>query len=130
LQLDGEADLLGGLVGVMHGSRDAFAPRLCPPGPRCQLPGFHGRTASLSGGSGSDTVKGRSQGSRVRDQSFAVFQPGTLFAKRYQILRCIKAGGMGAVYEVTDERTTVRRALKVMLPELAADERMRERFTQ
>lgn len=54
--------------------------------------------------------------------------PGTIFQGRYQIVRCIKAGGMGAVYEVLDEKTASRRALKVMLPSLLFNESLRARF--
>lgn len=60
--------------------------------------------------------------------SAAVLQPETLFHNRYRILRCIKAGGMGAVYEVLDEATSSRRALKVMLPSLVGSEELRARF--
>jgi serine/threonine-protein kinase len=47
---------------------------------------------------------------------------------RYRIVRCIKEGGMGAVYEVVDEKTTGSRALKVMLPDLCENEGLRARF--
>jgi serine/threonine protein kinase len=55
-------------------------------------------------------------------------QPGVEFQERYQIVRCIKAGGMGAVYEVIDQKTASRRALKVMLPSLLANDSLRARF--
>ena len=42
---------------------------------------------------------------------------GSVFHGRYQIVRCIKAGGMGAVYECIHLTTRKRRALKVMLPQ-------------
>lgn len=57
-------------------------------------------------------------------------QPGELFAGRYRIERRIKAGAMGAVYEVTDEKTDTRRALKVMLPGAFDDPDLRERFVR
>ncbi|WP_438015801.1 serine/threonine-protein kinase [Sorangium sp. So ce315] len=57
-----------------------------------------------------------------------VLQPNTRFRDRYQVLRVIKAGGMGAVYEVMDEVTAARRALKVMLPTLLDSEELRARF--
>jgi eukaryotic-like serine/threonine-protein kinase len=66
----------------------------------------------------------------VPDPSPDVFRPGALFHERYRVVRCIKAGGMGAVYEVIDERTSSRRALKVMLPNILGDEAMRARFAQ
>ena len=52
----------------------------------------------------------------------------SLFAGRYQVLRRIAAGGMGAVFEVMHLETQRRRALKVMLPELLANQQLRERF--
>jgi eukaryotic-like serine/threonine-protein kinase len=53
---------------------------------------------------------------------------GRVFHGRYEIVRCLQAGGMGAVYEVVDRNTRRRRALKVMLPGLAADADLRARF--
>lgn len=53
---------------------------------------------------------------------------GRVFHGRYEIVRCLRTGGMGAVYEVVDRHTRRRRALKVMLPGLAADADLRERF--
>jgi len=55
-------------------------------------------------------------------------QPGALFHGRYRIDRCIKVGGMGAVYEVVDERTKSPRALKIMLPSVIEDADLRARF--
>jgi serine/threonine protein kinase len=51
-----------------------------------------------------------------------------LFHRRYRVIRRIKAGNMGAVYEVTDEKTRSRRALKVMLPDLVEHPDLRSRF--
>jgi serine/threonine protein kinase len=53
---------------------------------------------------------------------------GQVFHGRYEIVRCLKAGGMGAVYECIHLKTRKRRALKVMLPEMVVDPSMRERF--
>ncbi|MFT3775692.1 MAG: serine/threonine-protein kinase [Minicystis sp.] len=53
---------------------------------------------------------------------------GTIFAGRYRVVRCIAAGGMGAVYEVIHLETERRRALKVMLPHVLQSEELRERF--
>src|SRR3954466_1368222 len=55
-------------------------------------------------------------------------ESGTVFAGRYRIVRCVAAGGMGAVYEVIHLETDRRRALKVMHPHLFQSEEMRERF--
>jgi eukaryotic-like serine/threonine-protein kinase len=54
--------------------------------------------------------------------------PGRLFQGRYQVVRCLNAGGMGAVYEVVHLETQRRRALKVMLPSLVDDPELRGRF--
>jgi serine/threonine-protein kinase len=43
---------------------------------------------------------------------------GDSFAGRYRVVRLIRAGGMGAVYEVEDASTRRRRALKIMHPSL------------
>ncbi len=64
----------------------------------------------------------------MRDPSLIVLQPGVVFHGRYHVLGCIKAGGMGAVYEVLDDKTDTRRALKVMLPNLVERADMRARF--
>jgi eukaryotic-like serine/threonine-protein kinase len=53
---------------------------------------------------------------------------GTVFASRYQIVRRIASGGMGAVYEVVHLETERRRALKVMLPHLVQSDDLRVRF--
>ncbi|MGK4008191.1 protein kinase [Sorangium sp. So ce1036] len=55
---------------------------------------------------------------------------GSVFAGRYRILRCIAAGGMGAVYEVIHLETQRRRALKVMLPQFVQSDELRDRFRQ
>ncbi|WP_437492955.1 protein kinase [Sorangium sp. So ce1014] len=62
--------------------------------------------------------------------SLAQLRPDTLFHGRYRVIRSLKAGGMGAVYEVVDEVTDRRRALKVMLPGSIQDPAMRARFAQ
>jgi serine/threonine-protein kinase len=64
----------------------------------------------------------------VQSPSFAILQPGAVFHGRYRVVRCIKAGGMGAVYEVVDDKTEARRALKVMLPSIVEDPDHRARF--
>lgn len=54
---------------------------------------------------------------------------GSVFAKGYEIVRQISAGGMGIVYEVIHLGTRRRRALKVMLAHIVSDPLMRERFS-
>ena len=43
--------------------------------------------------------------------------PGTIFLGRYEVVRRLKAGGMGAIYEVIHLETRRRRALKLMSPD-------------
>jgi eukaryotic-like serine/threonine-protein kinase len=57
------------------------------------------------------------------------FQPGELVARRFQVIRLIGRGGMGEVYEVTDDHLHgVHIALKTLLPEIARDPAMRKSF--
>ncbi len=58
----------------------------------------------------------------------ASFPEGTLFARRYRVVRLIAAGSMGAVYEAVHLGTERRRALKVMHAHLFQQADMRERF--
>jgi serine/threonine-protein kinase len=53
---------------------------------------------------------------------------GARFHGRYEVVRCIRTGGMGAVYEVIHAETRRRAALKVMLPSVVANPDMRARF--
>ena len=57
-----------------------------------------------------------------------VLRPQAIFHGRYEVVRCLKAGGMGAVYEVVDAGTRRRRALKTMLSGFVSDPDMRARF--
>ncbi len=59
---------------------------------------------------------------------FSYFRDGEVFHERYRVLRCLNVGGMGAVYEVVDEKTDTRRALKVLLPAALEDADLRSRF--
>ena len=62
--------------------------------------------------------------------SVASFAPGTVFAGEFRIVQPLSAGGMGQVFVAEQLGTGKRRALKVMLPELVRDERLRARFEQ
>ncbi|HEY4156883.1 MAG TPA: serine/threonine-protein kinase [Polyangiaceae bacterium] len=61
-------------------------------------------------------------------EPIAPLSRGSLFNGRYRVVRCIKYGGMGAVYEVIHVETRRRRALKVMLPGFTRDPELRARF--
>ena len=55
-------------------------------------------------------------------------QAGEVFAGRYRVVRLVKAGGMGAVYEVRHVANDKRWALKVMHSQLARDPAARKLF--
>ena len=51
-----------------------------------------------------------------------------LVARKYQIVRLVRAGGMGAVYEVLNIDTRGRCALKLLRPDVADNVDFKERF--
>jgi len=53
---------------------------------------------------------------------------GEIFAGRYQVLEELGRGGMGKVYKVFDKEIKEKVALKLLNPDIAADERIIERF--
>jgi tetratricopeptide (TPR) repeat protein len=57
-----------------------------------------------------------------------VFAAGQLVAGRYRIVRYLNCGGMGEVYEAEHPLLPERVALKTLLPAIASDEAMIERF--
>jgi serine/threonine protein kinase/tetratricopeptide (TPR) repeat protein len=59
-----------------------------------------------------------------------LFPPGTRLGGRYQILRVLGEGGMGAVYEARDQELGRVIALKVIRPELAGNPAILQRFKQ
>ena len=54
---------------------------------------------------------------------------GTTFAKRYEIVEELGKGGMGKVYRVDDKKIKEEVALKLLKPEIAADEKTIARFS-
>ena len=58
----------------------------------------------------------------------AGLQTGALFAKRYQIIEELGAGGMGRVYRVADKTLGEEIALKLIRPDIAAEREIIERF--
>ena len=73
-----------------------------PPRPRTPVPGTGGRTPQTGGHSVRDLV-------------------GKQLGSRYQIMKLLGAGGMGAVYQAWDKELGVVVALKTVRPEVAAD---------
>src|ERR1700690_4278358 len=60
----------------------------------------------------------------------SVLPPGTIFATDYRVIQPLSEGGMGAVYVAEQLSTGKQRALKLMLPQLVADPKLRARFEQ
>jgi len=54
--------------------------------------------------------------------------PGAIFAEQFKVVRPLARGGMGAVYVVEQLGTARERALKLMHPQIASDEKSIERF--
>jgi tetratricopeptide (TPR) repeat protein/tRNA A-37 threonylcarbamoyl transferase component Bud32 len=54
---------------------------------------------------------------------------GSTFAGRYQVIEELGKGGMGRVYKVLDEKIKEKVALKLLKPEVSADEQAIERFS-
>jgi len=54
---------------------------------------------------------------------------GSTFAGRYQIIEELGRGGMGAVYKALDTQIDEEVAIKLIKPEIAADEKILERFS-
>jgi len=54
---------------------------------------------------------------------------GTTFADRYEIIEQLGTGGMGSVYRVEDKKIHEDVALKLIKPEIAADKKTIERFS-
>jgi serine/threonine protein kinase len=66
----------------------------------------------------------------MSDPGIEFLKPETLFHGRYRVVRRLQIGGMGAVYEVVDERIDTPRALKIMLPGVLDRPEMRARFAR
>ena len=60
----------------------------------------------------------------------AEIQPGTVLGERYEILKHLGEGGMGAVYKARDRELDRLLALKVIRPELAGNPDILRRFKQ
>jgi len=54
---------------------------------------------------------------------------GATFAGRYQVIEELGKGGMGKVYKVVDTKIKEKIALKLLKPEIAADKKTIERFS-
>src|SRR5579871_5324648 len=65
----------------------------------------------------------------ARDPS-APLNPGTVLGERYEIIKRLGEGGMGAVYKARDRELDLLVALKVIRPELSSNPEILRRFKQ
>jgi len=77
---------------------------------------------------GSDPGKNRSGGGQPPAKG--VLSPGYVLAGRYQILKVLGEGGMGAVYQARDREVDRTVAIKVIRPELTGHPEVLRRFKQ
>src|SRR5437763_9410051 len=68
--------------------------------------------------------------SRGLPASAAVLNVGELFGDRYEIIKLLGEGGMGAVYKARDRELDRLVALKVIRPELVGNHSVLARFKQ
>ena len=59
-----------------------------------------------------------------------IHNPGDLIDNRYKVIREIGRGGMGVVYEVEDAVTSIRYAIKRLLPDVASNEQIMRAFVR
>ena len=84
-------------------------------------------TVAVGGGATGWSVPIRKSG--ALDPS-APLEPGTVLGERYEILKRLGEGGMGAVYKARDRELDLFVALKVIRPELASHPDILRRFKQ
>ena len=97
--------------------------------PKCRLENPDGTRfcgqcgASFSPSAGSAALKSQTLSLPLRELTL-----GTAFAGRYEVIEELGKGGMGRVYKVLDKEIREKLALKLLNPEIAADEPTIERF--
>jgi tetratricopeptide (TPR) repeat protein/predicted Ser/Thr protein kinase len=78
----------------------------------------------------SDTERARQAAAGGGWSGGTSLQPGSVFASRYEIIKILGEGGMGAVYKARDIELEREVALKVIKPELADNPEILQRFKQ
>ena len=65
---------------------------------------------------------------KTLDTSLPDLSTGSILADRYKIIEEIGSGGMGKVYKVFDKEVKEKIALKLIMPEIASNKKVIERF--
>jgi serine/threonine protein kinase/tetratricopeptide (TPR) repeat protein len=85
----------------------------------------------LIGSADASTMVGGALPTPASDTSDSMrLQPGTVLANRYEVIKILGEGGMGAVYKARDLELEREVALKVIRPELANNPEILQRFKQ
>ena len=66
----------------------------------------------------------------VSSSTLAQLNPGSLIGARYEIIRLLGQGGMGAVYQAHDKELGRQVAIKVIRPDMASNPEILQRFKQ
>jgi serine/threonine protein kinase/tetratricopeptide (TPR) repeat protein len=114
----------------MSGDYAAAAEQTPPPPSRSDAPTLLYNRAAPGSPPNSASPSSSSSPDAGSIAAFLSLQPGYVFADRYEILRVLGQGGMGAVYQARDRELDRMIALKVIRPELATDPAILARFKQ
>jgi len=91
---------------------------------------LHDEATSASGIASGWSVPATAGSTGVYAASLAALQSGAVLGDRYEIIRQLGQGGMGAVYQARDREVDRMVALKVIRPELAGQPEILQRFKQ
>ncbi len=89
-----------------------------------------GATMDSNATAGAYASTGTGSGTGGAGGGGAILEPGRVLGNRYEILKVLGEGGMGAVYKVQDREVGGFAALKVIRPEMANRPEVLQRFKQ
>src|ERR1700740_2034880 len=98
--------------------------------PRCSTPLEKGELTAETGTPGGWLIRTPERRSGAGFGSTVQYFPGALVAGRYEILRLLGEGGMGAVYKAKDRELDRLICLKVIRTALASNPEVLQRFKQ
>jgi len=118
------------LLGVEAQTKPSPLPAAAPPvfPSLTPVPPVEPAEPAAAGGSAGEAAP--SSETRIRTVNFHNLPPGTVLQDRFKVIRKVGKGGFGAVYLVTDAAIEEEIILKVLNPQLSADETSVRRFVQ